>query len=106
MEQGIRRRRLGAQAWRGILERFGTSSLTIEEFCLGESVSAKSLYRWRTRLRGPVDSDMVPRAATGRDDTTVSFVDLGSLRAQGASASRLELKLDLGGGLMLHLVRG
>jgi hypothetical protein len=33
-----------------------------------------------------------------------SFVDLGVLAS--GTASRLELKLDLGGGLVLHLVRG
>jgi putative transposase len=32
---------------------------------------------------------------------TAGFVDLGTL-----SASRLELRLDLGGGVLLHLARG
>ena len=43
-------RRLGAEAWRGILERFGSSGLTVEAFCRSESVNSKSFYRWRTRL--------------------------------------------------------
>jgi hypothetical protein len=34
---------------------------------------------------------------------TTGFVDLGTLSASG---SRFELRLDLGGGVLLHLVRG
>jgi hypothetical protein len=38
--------------------------------------------------------------------TQANFVDLGALGAAGAAlAPRIDLKLDLGGGLTLHLVR-
>jgi hypothetical protein len=38
---------------------------------------------------------------------TSEFVDLGTLSAPTAApAERFELRLDLGGGLVLHLVRG
>lgn len=50
---------------------------------------------------------MTARAPAAQAQTPVpqeAFVDLGVL-ASGA-ASRLELKLYLGGGLVLHLVRG
>lgn len=50
---------------------------------------------------------MTARAPAATAQTPVpqeAFVDLRVL-ASGA-ASRLELKLDLGGGLVLHLVRG
>jgi hypothetical protein len=35
-----------------------------------------------------------------------SFIDAGPLRSEDAQPARLELTLDLGGGLQLHLVRG
>ena len=36
-----------------------------------------------------------------------TFVDLGTLSAPSAApCERLELRLDLGGGMILHLVRG
>ncbi len=35
-----------------------------------------------------------------------SFIDAGPLRSEDAQSARLELTLDLGGGLQLHLVRG
>ena len=57
-------------------------------------------YRWR-RLLGEADiGDRLIRPA----DHSPGFVDLGALSSTGAD--RLELTLDLGGGLVLHLVRG
>ena len=35
-----------------------------------------------------------------------SFVELGALEPEHARPGRLDLRLDLGGGLTLHLVRG
>jgi hypothetical protein len=46
MEQ-IKRRRLGADAWRAILERFSRSDLTVLAFCQQEAVSVASFYLWR-----------------------------------------------------------
>ena len=34
-----------------------------------------------------------------------AFVDLGTLNAESATRPRLDLRLDLGDGLILHLVR-
>ena len=38
--------------------------------------------------------------------TNAGFVDLGALRTSSSDAGRLELTLDLGGGITLHVVRG
>ncbi len=38
--------------------------------------------------------------------TAAPFVDLGAIATAPSAPSRLELRLDLGGGLTLHLVRG
>jgi hypothetical protein len=37
---------------------------------------------------------------------SAAFVDLGALKAAHSPTERFELRLDLGGGLLLHLVRG
>ncbi len=102
----IRRRRLDAQTWRGIFERYGASELTVQAFCRTESISDKSFYRWRTRLHAPVDSGKTTMPAVHRGRVVSDFVDLGPLTQSRASVPRLDLKLDLGDGLMLHLIRG
>src|SRR5271157_765105 len=47
---GIKRRRLGEQAWREILTRFEASGLGTTAFCKREGVCFGSLQRWRERL--------------------------------------------------------
>lgn len=99
------RKRLGAATWRGLLASQVQSGLSVAAFCAREGVSAASFYQWRSRLGG------VDRVGSGRDDPMLAeqsgasptFVDLGPL---GGSTGRFELRLDLGGGLVLHLARG
>jgi putative transposase len=98
----IKQRRHSAKAWHGILGRFEESGLTAVAFCEREGVSAKSFYRWRTRLGGESDQALVAKAAQLTNPAT-GFIDLGALRP---ASSRMELRLDLGGGVQLHLVRG
>lgn len=101
----IKRRRLGVSEWRAILGRFSGSGLTVGAFCKQESVSAASFYHWRSKLSG---SQARPSAAS---QSRAKFVDLGVLRAPQAGGASVvpqggfELRLDLGGGLQLHLVR-
>ncbi|MBN6739568.1 hypothetical protein JKG47_03285 [Acidithiobacillus sp. MC6.1] len=94
------------------------SGLTIGAFCRKVSVSTASFYRWQGLLQKDGDSgmaaavtDRVPAAMAPR--RTPDFVDLGALedlapsaRRDDAALSRTELCLELGGGLVLHLVRG
>ena len=111
MEQ-IKRRRLGADAWRGILERFSRSELTVEGFCQQEAVSVASFYLWRSKLTGSQRRAQPGRAVVAKQPRA-DFLELGTLTphphearepAQIASGC-FELRLDLGGGLQLHLVR-
>jgi hypothetical protein len=44
-----------------------------------------------------------PARAAPSPVSTAGFVDLGALKD---AASRLEMRLDLGGGMLLHVVRG
>lgn len=102
----IKRRRMGAQGWRELLAGFAGSGLTTRAFCQRAGVSPANFYRWRTLLRSAPDGAMVRSVAAPTGLTTNAFVDLGALNAPGAPHARFELRLDLGSGLMLHLVRG
>jgi transposase-like protein len=97
----VRRRRRSAAAWRAVLERFEASGLTTVAFCEREGIGSKSLYRWRSRL-GSARELPAPRQAVGATNTA-GFVDLGTLSSR---SSRVELRLDLGGGVILQIARG
>lgn len=96
----VRRRREG---WRALLAGFEGSGLGAEAFCRREGISAASFYRWRSILGDGGEQ----RGAVVVRKATPAFVDAGALglaRARPLS-SRLDLRLDLGDGLVLHLVR-
>lgn len=95
--KGSRRSR---HEWWALLAKFDGSGLSVEAFCRREAISAASLYRWRGLL-GAVGDD----GETAVISKTPAFVDLGTLRSTAVSAPRIDLKLDLGEGLVLHLVR-
>jgi len=103
----IGRQRRSESAWREIVERQGQSGLTVLEFCEREGIKAASLYGWRSRLREEAQSQpvsgTVPKTAKRSETSSSGFIDLGSL---GAGASRFEVRLELGGGVLLHLVPG
>lgn len=90
------RRRSRAQ-WRAVFERFGAGGLGVVAFCEREGNSVSSFRRWRSLL-----ADAAPDGDGA--DAPRGFVDAGVLGPSGAG--RLELRLDLGGGVVLHLVRG
>jgi len=100
---GMKRRRLGVAERRGLLERFATSGSTVVAFCRRESVSPASFYRWRA-LVGDQRPQRAMTASIGQAPEPVGFVDLGAL-GERATSGRIDLRLDLGGGLSLHLVR-
>jgi putative transposase len=94
-------RRLSAKAWPGMVARFEESGLTAVAFCEREGISSKSFYRWRLRLRGPASPRATDKGASVTN-AAAGFIDLGALRS---GTPRLDLRLDLGGGMLLHLVR-
>lgn len=99
------RRRLGVAAWRGLVGDQARSGLPVAQFCAREGVSAASFYQWRSRLgRGEQDvpSGAESAATMKREGSPTAFVDLGTLGGGG----RFELRLELGGGLVLQLARG
>jgi hypothetical protein len=100
--QQINRGRRGADGWREVLARFAQSGLRTRAFCDREGISTASFYRWRSILEGSPQKPRSPKPSMAADSTT-GFVDLGALSTSGP---RFEVRLDLGGGVLLHLVRG
>jgi hypothetical protein len=88
--------------WRALLSRFSGSGLTVAAFCEREGVSTASFHRWRERIRGGIRDDGGEVIVS---PSAPAFLDLGCLDATASRAAPIDLRLDLGGGLTLHLVR-
>ena len=98
-----RRKRRDANAWRLVMSRFEESGLRVPQFCEREGIGAASFYQWRSRLGSSSSRRKVSRApepvvASARGD----FLDLGTL---GSGTSPVQVRLDLGGGVVVHLTR-
>jgi hypothetical protein len=85
--------------WRSLVSRFSESGLSVVAFCRREAVSTASFYRWRGLIERHDEGVAV---AVGNE---AGFVDLGTLKGESGRGAPVELRLDLGGGLSLHLVR-
>lgn len=106
MEQQRGRRRLGETKWRELLSRFDAGGETIEEFCKREGVAKSSFQRWRLRTAAGAAQPVSRSAPRTPQPTQAGFLDLGALSLPSGSAGRLELRLDLGGGVTLCVTRG
>jgi putative transposase len=106
MMEKIGRERRSESAWREIVSRQAESGLSVQAFCEREGIKAASLYGWRSRLQqeaqGKSSTGRTPRKPRS-EKSTGEFIDLGAL---GSSGTRFEVRLDFGGGVLLHLVRG
>ncbi|MBL8300455.1 MAG: hypothetical protein JNN30_19125 [Rhodanobacteraceae bacterium] len=86
------------------MSRWERSGLSVAAFCEREGIGAASVYRWRGLL---ADSE---RSAVSSCKSP--FVDFGVVEASAALAPisgaglHTEIRLDLGGGLVIHVVRG
>jgi putative transposase len=98
--------RRSESAWREIVSRQGESGLSVQAFCEREGIKVASLYGWRSRLQQEAQGKSPGRRAPRKPrppKPTGEFIDLGALSSSG---SRFEARLDLGDGVLLHLVRG
>jgi hypothetical protein len=102
----IGRQRRSESAWREVVDGQEQSGLTVAQFCEREGIKSASLYGWRSRLRGRTKntgvSEVAPKKSKHGEAPSSGFIDLGAL---GSSRSRFEIRLELGHGLLLHLVR-
>ena len=112
MAKAVQVQRTGGRRrqWQAVVRRFERSGLSVVRFCVAGSISAWSLYDWRRKLgRGAR-----VRQAAGVDGG--GFVDVGSVRAPKFEAAiatvpsvevpgGMQLRIDLGGGLVLQILR-
>ena len=102
MGHGKRIRRSVA-VWRELIAQQASSGLTVQEFCERELLNASVFWRWRSRLKRSTEGGPVRARPQAAPDTAAPFIDLGHLRTGGA---RLEVRLDLGAGVVLSIARG
>lgn len=96
--------------WRERLRRFVKARQSVVAFCAVEAVSVPSFYYWRTKL----SAGGAPRREAAPMDTA-GFIDVGGARpASGpdrgaptsdAFATGIELRIELGGGVVLQVLR-
>lgn len=100
MQRVIQRR--SVEAWRELVDRQDRSGLSVQAFCRQERLNAWTFYGWRSRLRksSAADGRVVVR---DQNREPSGFIDLGAL---SGGSSRCEIRLDLGGGVVLQVVRG
>jgi transposase-like protein len=98
-----KRIRRGTAGWRKLFSRQSSSGLSVPEFCRREGINAGLFRRWRSTLK----DSQTERRATARTEpkaaVSAPFIDLGDLRSDGP---RFEVRLDLGGGVVLSIARG
>ena len=95
--------RRSEQAWRELVERQRRSGLSVLAFCRGEGISPWGLYGWRSRRLGKRKSAEPVVSGPASAEPAAGFIDLGAL---GPRSTRCEIRLDLGGGVVLQVVRG
>lgn len=96
--------------WRERVARHAASGQSIAEFCRHEGIKASSFYMWCRR--NPKEAACTTGCGGG-SDAAARFIDVGNIRqvlgasdpAAAAPTGRIELRLDLGGGVVLQLVR-
>ena len=97
-----RRLRRGEAFWRGAIERQRASGLVQQEFCQQEGLSLSTFARWLQRLS--------QRSAIEQLQGDGQFVQLtglssGSVEATAGPAAAMHIRLNLGGGLSIEIVR-
>lgn len=96
-------------AWRSRLQRHSGSGKNIAAFCRDESVSTASFHIRRAKLAAAGHAAQPAQPA--------AFIDLGAIKNTGgvtslahspaspAPASEIDLRIDLGGGIVLTITR-
>jgi len=98
-------------AWRSRLQRHAQSGKSIAAFCREEAVSTASFHIWRTKLAAADGHAAQPAQPA-------AFIDLGAIKNTGggtslahspastpAPASAIDLRIDLGAGIVLTITR-
>jgi hypothetical protein len=97
----IKRIKRSEATWREIFARQASSGLSVLEFCRAERFNPGVFRRWRLRLNGGIQVEQ--HKARAKAKVVTPFIDIG---AMGAASSRTEVRLELGGGVVLTVARG
>ena len=101
--------------WRAVMSRFAGAGVSVSAFCRGESIPTQTFYYWRARLRPAQSAGVASKRAIRPSPSAPprGFVDLGVLSSIDPLASlasvepgALEIRLDLGAGVVLQIRRG
>jgi putative transposase len=102
-------------AWQALIARQAISGETIEAFCRAQGVSRSSFERGRGLLSpaATVQDVSLQSVAPHNDRPAVSersaehcFIDAGEIGLGGNGVKPLEIRLELGGGIVLTIRRG
>ena len=99
----IKRVRRSAATWRELFARQAASGLSVPAFCREERINANVFRRWRSVLRDSDRGESLTRRTAPSAALVAPFIDLGDLRS---GDSRLEVRLELGAGIVLSIARG
>jgi hypothetical protein len=98
----IKRIKRSEATWREIFSRHASSGVAMLEFCRAQGINPGVYRRWRSRLNGDgMQGAKTQARAAPKTDTP--FIDIGAV---GSVQSRMEVRLDLGGGVVLTVARG
>lgn len=99
--------------WRNRLARHAASGQSVAAFCRSEAIAVASFYQWRKRsLLQQADTAQAPQASP----LASSFIDLGAVADRPISPAPthtaatgplagIDVRLDLGNGMVLRIVR-
>jgi hypothetical protein len=99
--EAIKRIKRSEAAWRELFSRQAASDVSVPEFCRAEGINAGLFRRWRSVLNGR-GKVKVRRRRARLQAASVPFIDLGGMRSGG---SRMEVRLELGAGMVLSIAR-
>ena len=99
---GPQRNRSKEKFWRQTLRQFGTSGLSVREFCAAHQLSEASLYAWRRTL---AERDAAMPVDRGSTPATPAFVPvrLAEWKALPPQAMSSPLEIVLAGGRCIRL---
>jgi hypothetical protein len=100
--EAIKRVKRSDATWRELFARQAASGVSVLEFCRAEGINAGLFRRWRSVLNGRAKGKRRRRRAQPQAERA-PFIDLGGLRSGG---SRMEIRLELGSGVVLSIARG
>jgi putative transposase len=97
----IKRIKRSEATWRELFARHASSGVSVLEFCRAEGINPGVFRRWRSMLKDGIRVEQ--SKARMKAKAVTPFIDIGAV---GAGRSRMEVRLELGGGVVLTVARG